>query len=71
MPNGVRLSAAKKPFEGTRHALTSHPALVMPDYSEPFEVVCDASRLPVTLQSLVWEVCCCKRADLLLTRAES
>ena len=30
-------------FQDTKLALTSHPVLVMPDYSKPFEVVCDAS----------------------------
>ena len=30
-------------FMNTKIALTSHPVLVMPDYSKPFEVVCDAS----------------------------
>ena len=30
-------------FEGAKHALTSSPVLVMPDYHKPFEVVCDAS----------------------------
>lgn len=30
-------------FEHTNHALTSHPVLIMPDYSKLFEVVSDAS----------------------------
>ena len=29
-------------FEDTKHALTSHPVLIMPHYSKPFEVLCDA-----------------------------
>ena len=32
-----------KAFQGAKHALTSSPVLVLPDYSKPFEVVCDAS----------------------------
>ena len=35
--------AVQVSFEDTKHALTSHPVLVMPDYAKPFEVVCDAS----------------------------
>ena len=30
-------------FQATKRALTSSPVLVMPDFSKPFEVVCDAS----------------------------
>ena len=30
-------------FQGVKTALTSLPVLVLPDYSKPFEVVCDAS----------------------------
>ena len=30
-------------FEGSKRALSSSPVLVLPDYSKPFEVVCDAS----------------------------
>jgi len=33
----------QKAFEDTKQALTSSPALVLPDYSKHFEVVCDAS----------------------------
>ena len=37
------MTSCQEAFEGTKHALTSHFVLVMPDYGRPFEVVCDAS----------------------------
>ena len=34
--------ACQTAFDGIKHALTTAPVLVMPDYSKPFELIADA-----------------------------
>jgi hypothetical protein len=44
---------AASAFQQVKTALTSAPLLALPDFSQPFEVVCDAARTPPALGAVL------------------